>query len=117
VPAAPSGADEYAKSAKIELLLFKQDINKSLWKLEGYLNEISGILRVSSFEKSLSYSSSSAGDGKFPRTELCCLLRWLADQRGRDGVNQRKRLPATSGPLPLRNRIGYFFTRGYTERR
>ena len=57
VPAAPSGADGYAKSRKIALLLLRREINKPLRKLKDYLNEMPGTLDVYGLEKSPDYSS------------------------------------------------------------
>ena len=49
-PVAPDDADGYAKSTKIALLLFKEEVNKPLRQFEDYLNEMPGILDLSDLE-------------------------------------------------------------------
>jgi IS5 family transposase len=92
VPAAPDGADGYAESTKIALLLFKQEISKPLRKLEDYLNEMPGILDVFGLEKSPNYSSFSVWDGEFPMKKLRRLLPFS----GRIRERYRHRPPHTS---------------------
>ena len=86
VPAAPDGADGYAKSTKIALLLLKEEINKPLRKLEDYLNEMPGILDVFDLEESPDHSSFSVWDDEFPMQELRRLLRRSAEQAGLSGT-------------------------------
>ena len=96
-PAAPDGADGYAKSTKIALLLLKEEVNKPLRQFEDYLNEMPGILDLFDLEKSPDYSSFSAWDGEFPMQELRRLLRRSAEQA--DSQELRRLTPAASSEI------------------
>jgi hypothetical protein len=57
VPAAPGGADGYAKWVQIALILYRVELQKSLRETKDYLNEIPGILAVFDLNDAPHYSS------------------------------------------------------------
>src|SRR6056297_3284925 len=59
VPAAPEGADGYAKWIQIALILFRVELEKSLRETEDYLNEMSGVLAVFDLDEAPNYGSLS----------------------------------------------------------
>lgn len=59
VPAAPDGADGYAKWTQIALILFRVELEKSLRETEDYLNEMPAVLAVFDLDEAPHYSSLS----------------------------------------------------------
>ncbi len=74
VPAAPDGADGYAKWTQIALILFRVELEKSLRETEDYLNEMPGILAVFDLNEAPHYSSLSRWEQQYRMRELRRLL-------------------------------------------
>jgi IS5 family transposase len=87
VPAAPDGADGYAKWGQIALILYRVELEKSLRETEDYLNEMPGTLAVFDLGDAPHYSSFCRWENEyeFRMRELRHLLRTLAEQAGWSG--------------------------------
>jgi len=84
VPAAPDGADGYAKWAQIGLILFRVELEKSLRETEDYLNEMPGILAVFDLDEAPHYSSLCRWEQNYRMRELRRLLRRIGGAGGLD---------------------------------
>ncbi|SDK12466.1 transposase, IS5 family [Halovenus aranensis] len=106
---AAHGADGYAKSTRIALLLLKEEVNKPLRQFEDYLNEMPGILDLFDLENSSDQSSFSVWDNKCPIQELCRLLRRSAEQAGLSGTTSvdASGFQRDQANSHYRNRVGY----------
>ncbi|MFC4246645.1 transposase [Natribaculum luteum] len=85
VPAAPDGADGYAKWTQIALILFRVELEKSLRETEDYLNEMPAVLAVFDLNEAPHYSSLSRWEQQYRMRELRRLLRASAEQAGWSG--------------------------------
>jgi len=85
VPAAPDGADGYAKWVQIALILYRVELEKSLRETEDYLNEMPGILDVFDLDEAPHYSSFCRWENEYRMRELRRLLRNSAEQAGWSG--------------------------------
>ncbi|TMT87015.1 IS5 family transposase [Haloterrigena sp. H1] len=85
VPAAPEGADGYAKWTQIALILFRVELEKSLRETEDYLNEMPAVLAVFDLDEAPHYSSLSRWEQQYRMRELRRLLRASAEQAGWSG--------------------------------
>ena len=85
VPAAPDGADGYAKWTQIALILFRVELEKSLRETEDYLNEMPGILAVFDLDEAPHYSSFCRWEDEYRMRDLRRLLRASAEQAGWSG--------------------------------
>jgi len=74
VPAAPDGADGYAKWTQIALILFRVELEKSLRETEDYLNEMPGVLAVFGLDEAPHYSSFCRWEDEYRMRELRRLL-------------------------------------------
>ena len=97
VPAAPDGADGYAKWTQIALILFRVELEKSLRETEDYLNEMPGILAVFDLDEAPHYSSFCRWEDEYRMRELRRLLRRARSRRA--GVVKRRLTPVASSVI------------------
>ncbi len=70
VPAAPDGADGYAKWVQIALILYRVELGKSLRETGDYLNEMPGVLAVFDLDEAPHYSSLCRWEQEYRIREL-----------------------------------------------